>query len=242
VTLDELASRLKVAFKGEAEGETKRFLRERAGCTPFHRFRLAVLRGDWTPEEWKHLQECAFCRKVLVKVMEHIWHPSVEQIRGYILGSLGEPDLTDVRHHLEEDRCCLCLAVRDIIEPAARATTFPPVVALTRKPFSLRAVGTSPKAGESITIEGEAKGVRMVAQILREERGWVARAQVEGPPLEGAVIRFRVIKVNGEGKWDAESPLALASGGRWASEVVLAPPEESIGDAYFIAALLPVKK
>ena len=83
------------------------------------------------------------------------------------------------------------------------------------------------------------EGVELTAQILREEKGWIARAQVKGLPFKETVARFSIIRASGEGKWQAEAPLTHAYGDWWTAEVLLAPPEDNVEDAYIIVALLP---
>lgn len=77
-------------------------------CIPIHRFRLGVLREDWTPEELQHLQSCEKCRKLERLSQNHAWHPSNEALWRYLCKRLREKDAEEVEYHLEIDRCRRC--------------------------------------------------------------------------------------------------------------------------------------
>jgi hypothetical protein len=77
-------------------------------CPPLPRFLTAVLHEDWSAEEQAHKKGCRYCQAMEERTRHNMWHPTVAQLFGQLVGRLPEDDARDVSYHLAEDNCRSC--------------------------------------------------------------------------------------------------------------------------------------
>ncbi|MDW7984109.1 MAG: hypothetical protein RMK16_05440, partial [Acidobacteriota bacterium] len=100
----------------DAEEGRRRWVEKRGRCIPLARFRTAVLRGDWTPEERRHLGDCRRCRRLESKVRAHVGHPNLKAIWDFLRRRLAIDVALDVRDHLWRDQCRRCGWAKAVLE------------------------------------------------------------------------------------------------------------------------------
>ena len=77
-------------------------------CISLPRFRTALLRRDWTPDERVHVNRCSHCQKTERQFRQDLWHPSLGQLIGYAAKELGDEEAEDVGYHVNTDQCARC--------------------------------------------------------------------------------------------------------------------------------------
>lgn len=77
------------------------------GCPSMPRLYTAVLREDWTTEETEAIRASRDAQRVLAKVRDNVWYPTVLQLVKYQYARdlLSEDERADIQYHLEIDRC-----------------------------------------------------------------------------------------------------------------------------------------
>jgi transcriptional regulator with XRE-family HTH domain len=108
------------------------------------------------------------------------------------------------------------------------------IAAITPTPVTLAAGGFAGEETEEIEVtEGDFK-----AELRREPKGWVARAQAKDVP-KGSRVQFVWVTPEGDEKIKVGAELKRAFGDYYYAEKVLAPTEKQLGEGYFAAILLP---
>lgn len=249
----------------EAELKNLPLRRPSPDCPSLDRLYIAHLRWDWTEQEKRHVRSCDYCRYMVKKVRERIWHPSSAQLWKYVTrGELSEEERLDIRYHLETDKCRRCeFIVKKILSPVAlllrdtrldqrmveikekallfcvvsKPSTFAqPTIAASLVPVTLSAEGFAGETQEEVMVENEEKSFS--AQLKRERRGWVARAEARNVPI-GSKVLFVWFTPEGVEKIRCKAEFKLAFRDWLYAEAVVATEQEQLGEGYFVAVLSP---
>lgn len=222
-------------------------------CPSLDRLYQAPLRWDWQKEERNHVRQCAYCKGMVAKLRSRLWHPSFAQLWQYATyGDLSLEEIMDIRYHLEQDQCRRCQFLVDrVLMPIAaiqgvptRAVLykhppqrFTPAILLgaaVPAPVALGVTGFAGEREEQVeVVEGDFR-----ARLQREDRGWVARAEVRGVPV-GSRVLFLWVAPDGTEHIRKEVPLRPAFEDWLYAEETLEAPEEELGEGFFVAVVVP---
>jgi hypothetical protein len=75
------------------------------GAPNLARMYTAILREDWTDDEWDLVQDDPQVKRMYSNTQEHVWYPTMQQLRQYADGRLSDELLQAIQHHLEVDKC-----------------------------------------------------------------------------------------------------------------------------------------
>ena len=190
-----------------------------------------VTEGELSQDIRYHIEESK-CRRCSV----------VERILRPIATLLIQPQPRRYYRTIPEGKLLLSALMLDALMLTERAfsslrPTPSVIAAITPTPVTLAAEGFAGEETKEIEVaEGDFK-----AELRREPKGWVARAQAKDVP-EGSRVRFTWVTPEGGEKIKVEAALERAFGDYYYAEKVLSPAETQLGEGYFAAILLPPTK
>lgn len=124
------------------------------------------------------------------------------------------------------------------ISPPLKPKTFPQLtIAASPVPVALSAEGFAGEVQEEVKIE---EGV-FSAQLKREQRGWVARAEAVDVP-SGSKALFLWLTPEGVEKIRSEAEFKPAFRNWFHAEALMASESEQLGEGFFVAALVPPQR
>lgn len=75
------------------------------GAPSLARMYLAVLREDWTDEEWELVENDEEVLRMYHNTLEMVWYPTYEELKDYADGRLAGELFEQIERHLEVDQC-----------------------------------------------------------------------------------------------------------------------------------------